>query len=198
MFEKWIHTLTNHRPLILHTERQIYPDYVPIYEPIFISWIKNTKKNSSTSITRNFQKQPPSLFLSLSLPRHRIPINSTIYISRETSLPRWRKISLSAVCLLWDEAEISDRGWNDRHRHRFQWWKGCIVVAAWEMGGWGRARWRWRCRIRGARGNGAKGDGFFFYDGRMICKHVDGCLWRARQLFNLIARCYVGTVSLPI
>lgn len=34
--------------------------------------------------------------------------------------------------------------------------------------------------------------------GPMICTYVEDCLWRSRQLFNLIARCYVGTVSFPI
>jgi len=26
--------------------------------------------------------------------------------------------------------------------------------------------------------------------GPMICTYVEDCLWRSRQLFNLIARCY--------
>lgn len=34
--------------------------------------------------------------------------------------------------------------------------------------------------------------------GPMICTYVVDCLWRSKQLFNLIARCYVGTVSFPI
>lgn len=34
--------------------------------------------------------------------------------------------------------------------------------------------------------------------GPMICMYVVDCLWRSKQLFNLIARCYVGTVSFPI
>jgi len=57
-------------------------------------------------------------------------------------------------------------------------------------------------------GRGAKGEGGwstgpdieegFLHRARlgpMICTYVEDCLWRSRQLFNLIARCY-GTARL--
>lgn len=66
-------------------------------------------------------------------------------------------------------------------------------------------RGRNRSREGGARGVG-EGKTVFFTPtrmlglrlGPMICTYVEDCLWRSRQLFNLIARCYVGTVSFPI